>query len=115
MNWLLLGAAVICEVAAALSLKASATAPALFMVVILGYVTAFYLLATLIKRGMTLGVTYGIWGASGVALTAILATLIFGEIFTPTMGVGLLAIIAGVLLVESGSQPAHTQRDNGQP
>jgi small multidrug resistance pump len=52
---------------------------------------------------MALGVAYGIWGASGVALTAILSTFLFGEAFTVAMGAGLLLIIAGVLLVETGS------------
>ena len=105
MTWLCLGCAILCEVAATLSLKGSATVPALYIVVVLGYVAAFLFLTAVLKRGMALGVAYGIWGAAGVALTACLSTAIFGEVFTVAMGIGLACVIAGVLLVETGSRP----------
>lgn len=107
-TWLLLGVAVLSEVAASLSLKGSAQIPALYLVVVVGYVTAFVLLALVLKRGMALGVAYGVWGASGVALTAAASTLIFDEAFTALMGVGLLFIIVGVVTVENGSHTAVT-------
>ena len=54
-----------------------------------------------------LGVAYGIWGALGVATTAVMSSLIFDETLTALMGVGIVLIIAGVLTVELGSQAAH--------
>lgn len=104
MTRLLLMAAILVEVAASLSLKGSASHPVLYVVVITGYVAAFILLAQVLKRGMALGVAYGIWGASGVALTAVLSSLIFGEPLTPLMGAGLALIMVGVLVVETGSR-----------
>ncbi|WP_280344927.1 DMT family transporter [Nocardia neocaledoniensis] len=104
MTWLLLSAAILSEVAASLSLKGSESNPALFVVVVVGYVAAFVFLTAVLKRGLALGAAYGIWGASGVALTAILSSLIFDEAFTLTMGAGLVLVIAGVLLVETGSR-----------
>lgn len=77
--------------------------PALYVVVVLGYLAASVFLTVVLKRGMGLGVAYGIWGAAGVALTACLSTLLFGEAFTVAMGIGLVCIIGGVLLVETGS------------
>ena len=65
MTWLYLACAILCEVAATLSLKGSATAPALYVVVVLGYVGAFLFLTAVLKRGMGLGVAYGIWGGGG--------------------------------------------------
>lgn len=109
MTWLYLAGAVFCELAATLSLKGSASAPWLYVVVVVGYVAAFALLAVVLKRGMGIGTAYGIWGAAGVALTAILSTITFGEPFTALMGFGVVCIIAGVLLVESGSH------DSSQP
>lgn len=103
MTWLLLIGAIASEVAATLSLKASQTTPAFYAVVVLGYLAAFTLIALVLKRGMGLGTAYGIWAASGVALTAVLSTLIFDEAFTPLMGVGIVFIMAGVVLVETGS------------
>ncbi|MFI7530173.1 DMT family transporter [Nocardia salmonicida] len=107
MTWLLLAAAILSEVAASLSLKGSETDPALYAVVVVGYVAAFVFLAAVLKRGLALGVAYGIWGASGVALTAVLSSLLFDEAFTLAMGAGLALVIAGVLLVETGSHPAE--------
>lgn len=111
MTWLFLILAIGSEVAATLSLKGSATAPGLYIVVVLGYFASFVFLTLVLKRGMGLGVAYGIWGAIGVALTATLSTVIFGEAFTLTMGVGLALIIAGVLLVETGSHPKQSVAD----
>lgn len=104
MTWLYLVLAIGCEVAATLSLKGSATAPALYVVVVLGYLASFVFLAVVLKRGMGLGVAYAIWGAAGVALTAALSSVLFGEALTTVMGVGLLCIIGGVVLVETGSR-----------
>lgn len=107
MTWILLIAAIASEVAATLSLKASQTTPAFYAVVVLGYFAAFTLIALVLKRGMGLGIAYGIWAASGVALTAALSSIIFAEAFTPLMGIGIVLIMAGVVLVETGS-PSHT-------
>lgn len=103
IKWVLLIAAIVAEVSASLSLKGSETVPALYVVVVIGYLAAFVFLAATLKRGMPLGVAYGIWGAAGVALTAILSAVIFGEAFTIGMGAGVVLIIAGVLLIETGS------------
>lgn len=106
-RWLYLGAAIACEVTGSLSLKGALDQPALYAVVVIGYLGAFVFLARTLKAGLPLGVAYGIWGATGVALTAGLAALIFGEPLTPLMGAGIAVIIAGVLCVELGSQRAR--------
>jgi small multidrug resistance pump len=106
ITWLYLVAAIVCEVGATLSLKGSESTPLLYGIVAAGYVGAFVFLTLTLKRGLGLGVAYGIWAATGVAATAVLSTLIFGEAFTVTMGVGLVFIIIGVLLVESGAEHA---------
>jgi small multidrug resistance pump len=56
-------------------------------------------------------VAYGVWGACGVALTAVMSLVIFGEPLTPVMGIGIVVMIAGVLCVEPGSQAAHTKAE----
>lgn len=109
IRWGLLLGAVGTEVAATLSLRASMDAHLWLVVVVVGYVLAFTFLAMVLERGMPIGVAYGIWSASGVALTALLAYLLFDEPLTWVMGVGLLAIAAGVLLVELGSDTPARQ------
>lgn len=104
-TWLLLAAAILCEVTASLSLKAALDQPVLYLVVAVGFGAAFALLAAVLRRGMGIGVAYGIWAATGVALTSTLSSVIYGEPFTSLMGVGIVLIISGVLLVELGSRP----------
>ncbi|TCJ00858.1 SMR family transporter [Aeromicrobium sp. IC_218] len=110
-TWLLLLAAVVSEVAASLSLKAALDEPVLYAVVAVGYVTAFALLAVVLARGMALGVAYGVWGALGVASTALLSAAVFDEPLTPVMGAGLALIVAGVLTIELGSQAARRRTE----
>lgn len=105
-TWLLLAGAIACEVTGSLSLRAAVDNPAWYAVVAVGYVSAFALLAQVLRRGMPLGVAYGIWGATGVALTAVLSAVIFGEPFTAVMALGIGLIIGGVLLVDLGSHRA---------
>lgn len=112
--WLLLVLAICTEVTASLSLKGALHHPALYVVVALGYIGAFIALALVLRDGMPLGVAYGIWGASGVALTAIMSTLLFGEPLTAPMIIGIVLVIAGVLCVENGSSaPAAPGRPVG--
>lgn len=110
-KWFLLAGAILLEVTATLSLKGAIDIPWLYAVVITGYIGSFALLGVVLRRGMGLGVAYGIWGASGVALTALLSYVIYGEPITPVMGIGIGLIIVGVLCVELGSQAAHRTRE----
>jgi small multidrug resistance pump len=102
-SWLLLGSAILCEVTATLCLKRALDVPALYAVVIAGYVGAFVMLSFTLKQGLGIGVAYGIWAACGVALTAVASKVIFGEPLTGVMLAGIALIISGVLLVELGA------------
>lgn len=109
MRWLLLSGAILCEVTASLSLKAALDHPLLYLVVVAGFTSAFAFLTGVLRQGMGIGVAYGIWAATGVALTTTLSSVIYGEPFTAVMGLGIALIIGGVLLVELGSHPARSE------
>jgi small multidrug resistance pump len=103
--WLLLAGAILTEVAATLSLRASEglkkkrwIAPVAVL-----YVVAFGLLAIALANGMPVGIAYGIWAACGVALTAIGARVFFRETLTPRMVVGIGLIAVGVFVIEFGA------------
>lgn len=102
--WPLLAGAILSEVAGSVSLKAAIDRPVLYVVVAAGFVTAFVLLAVVLRRGMALGVAYGVWSACGVALTAVMSSVLYGEPFTSLKVLGLALVIAGVLLVEAGAE-----------
>ena len=112
--WPALGGAIISEVSATLALRQALNQPGFYVVVGIGYALAFILLSLTLKAGMPLGVAYGLWGALGVALTALLSMLLFGESVTMLVAVGIALIMAGVLLVEIGAQRAGTQDKDGE-
>ena len=105
-RWALLLGAILTEVTGTLSLRAFQDQRAWLVLVVAGYTASFYLLTKVLRSGVPVGVAYGIWGAAGTALTAILASVIFGDPFTMPIVVGIGLIIAGVLMVEFGSHPA---------
>lgn len=106
--WLLLGGAIVMEVTATLALRATVDHPAWVGLVILGYGGAFVCLALVLREGMPIRVAYGIWAAFGVALTAVLAAVIFDDPFTWLIALGIAVVIVGVLLVELGSHKAES-------
>lgn len=103
-KWILLGCAIGAEVSATLSLKAALDQPAWYVLVAVGYLASFALLDQVLRAGLPLGVAYGIWGAVGVALTAGLSSLIYGDTLTGVMIVGMGLVIVGVLCIELGHQ-----------
>lgn len=113
-RWTLLGTAIAMEVIGTLSLRASQDSSLWLITVVLGYLSAFVLLALTLREGMPVGVAYGIWAASGIALTAVLAAFLFGDSFTVAIGAGIALIIGGVLLVEFGSHRASAQTEAGR-
>lgn len=105
MTWLLLLGAIGFEISGTLSLRASDGFARLGWVfpVVAGYVLSFMLLGLVLKRGMPVGVAYGVWSAVGVVVTAVLARYLFGDPFTWLMGAGVVFIGAGVFLLEFGA------------
>src|SRR5699024_12582588 len=79
----------------------------LYVVVVVGYVLTFALIALTLRRGMGLSVAYGLWGAIGVVLTACASAVLFGEALGALKISGILLIAAGVAVVEFGSQRAR--------
>lgn len=102
MTAALLIAAILSEVTATMSLRASdGFARKVFLAPIVGgYLLAFLFLALALDRGLAVGVAYGTWAASGVAIVAIASRFVFAEPLTKTMGAGIGLIAAGVLVVE---------------
>lgn len=100
MAWLLLGVAIIVEVVATVSLRLSEGFSRLSwtLVVVVGYFTAFFLLAHIV-RSIPLAVTYAVWSGLGTALTAIASVRLFGEQMTPIKVAGLALVVTGVVLL----------------
>ncbi|WP_245645414.1 DMT family transporter [Pseudonocardia acaciae] len=73
------------------------------VLVVLGYGVSFVLLAQVLKRGLAVGVAYGIWSAVGVSLVALIGAMFLGESLTWVQVLGLVLVITGVVAVQSGT------------
>lgn len=100
--WLALAGAIVVEVIATLSLRASDgfRKKAWILPIVAGYVLSFYLLWLSLSLGMLVGIAYGIWTACGVVLVAVIARFLFAESLTWVMVLGIALIVAGVLTIE---------------
>ncbi len=103
-HYLLLACAIVAEVIGTLALKMSDgfTRFVPSVVVVIGYGTAFVLMAQILKFGMPIGMVYAIWASVGIALVAVAGHFLFGDHLTGRTLAGIGLIIAGVVLVESG-------------
>ena len=100
MSYLYLAIAIIAEVIATSSLKASAEFTKLWpsVAVILGYSTAFYFM-TLALRQIPLGITYAIWSGLGIVLVTVVGAVVYNEKPDIPALIGMGLIIAGVLVI----------------
>ena len=102
MTWWALAGAILIEVVATLSLRASDgfRKKAWIIPVTLGYLASFYLLWLSLSLGMPVGIAYGVWTACGVAVVAVIERYLFSEPLTWVMVLGIGLIVAGVLTIE---------------
>lgn len=104
MSWWFLFGAIGTEVFATASLRAAAqpgASWAWWIGVVGGYAAAFGLLYAALSHGTPLSSAYAIWSGVGVALTAVVAWVVFGERLTPGAIIGIVLIVAGVVLLET--------------
>lgn len=105
-----LAVAIVFEVIATLSLKQALSTPWVYGIVVGGYIATFVCLDRTLRLGMPIGVAYGIWGAIGVAATALGSFVLYSEPLTPLMIAGIGVIIAGVLCIELGGRTNRRER-----
>lgn len=105
--WLCLSIAIVSEVIATSALKASEgfsrLAPS--VIVVVGYLVAFYFLALTLKT-IPVGVAYAIWSGAGVALIALVGWLVFGQRLDAPALIGMALIVSGVIVMQVFSKTA---------
>lgn len=104
-HWIFLSIAIISEVIATSFLKASEGFTRLWpsLVVIVGYVLAFYLLSLTLKT-IQVGVAYAIWSGAGLVLIALSGWIFFGQPLDIPAVIGLVLIVAGIVVINMFSQ-----------
>lgn len=105
---LLLGTAILSEVAATLALRASDgfSRPLPVAVVIVGYGLSFWLLALALKH-IPVSLTYAIWSGVGTALIAVGGVVAFGESMNTMKLLSLAVIVLGVAGLSAAGGGAH--------
>ena len=108
MHWILLLLAIVGEVIGTTALKASDGFTKLgpSIVVLVGYVIAFYFLSLVLKV-MPVGIAYAVWAGLGVALVTLIGWLVFGQKLDLAAMVGISLIVAGVLVLNLFSSASH--------
>lgn len=99
-QWILLAIAIVSEVIATSCLKATEGFTRLWpsLVVIIGYLLAFYFLSLTLKT-IPVGVAYAIWSGVGVVLIALSGWLFLGQSLDMPAVIGLSLIVAGVFVI----------------
>jgi small multidrug resistance pump len=95
-----LGIAILAEVIATSSLKATAqfTRPWPSLLVIVGYATAFYSLS-LSLRSIPVGIAYAIWSGLGIVLVATAGYVLYQQKLDLPALLGLAMILGGCLVI----------------
>lgn len=103
MAWLLLAIAIAAEIFGTLSLKASDGLSKLLpsLGVLLGYATAFTLMAISLKK-LDVGITYAIWSGVGIIGAAVGGVVLFDQQLSRMTIVGMGIIILGVIIMNLG-------------
>lgn len=99
-HWIYLAIAIVAEVIATSALKASNEFTRLVptIIVVTGYLTAFYFL-TLSLRVIPVGIAYAIWAGLGIVLIAVISWIMYGQKLDLPALLGMGLIISGVLVI----------------
>ena len=99
-HWIFLALAIISEVIATSFLKAAEGFTRVWpsLVVVIGYLLAFYLLS-LTLRTIPVGVAYAIWSGVGIVLIALSGWLFLGQSLDLPALIGLALISVGVMVI----------------
>ncbi|MCB5191705.1 multidrug efflux SMR transporter [Methylobacillus arboreus] len=99
-NWIYLSIAILSEVIATSALNASEgfTRPVPSILVVVGYLLAFYFLS-LTLRTIPVGVAYAIWSGLGIILISVVAAVLYGQKLDFAAMMGMALIVAGVIVM----------------
>ena len=105
--WLWLTVAIVAETIATSALKAADgfSKPLPSVLVVAGYLTAFWCLS-LALRTIPVGIAYAVWAGAGIVLIALIAWLLYGQkLDTPAL-LGIALIGAGIIVLNLFSKSA---------
>ena len=99
-NWIFLCVSIIAEVIATSALKSSEgfSKPIASVIVVLGFIIAFYCLSLTLKT-IPVGIAYAIWSGVGIVLVTTIAWIVFDQKLDVWGIIGIALIMSGVLVL----------------
>nr|WP_152525676.1 multidrug/spermidine efflux SMR transporter subunit MdtJ [Siccibacter turicensis] len=109
--WILLGLAIVAEITGTLAMKWASVSDGSggFFLMLVMISTSYIFLAFSIKR-IALGVAYALWEGIGIVLITLFSVWLFDESLSGMKLAGIATLIAGILLIKSGSSMPRSGR-----
>ena len=100
-SWLILLAAVVCEVAGTSAIKYSEgfTKAIPSIIVFVGFGLAFYLLSITLKV-LPIGIVYAVWSGLGIVFISFIGHFVFQQRLDAPAFIGVVFILAGVVIMQ---------------
>lgn len=111
-NWILLALAIVAEITGTLSMKwASVSDGNTGFILMLVMIALSYIFLSFAVKKIALGVAYALWEGIGIVLITLFSVLLFDESLTVMKAAGLATLIAGIVLIKSGTRkPAKANK-----
>ena len=111
--WILLALAIVAEITGTLSMKwASVSDGSTGFILMLVMITLSYIFLSFAVKKIALGVAYALWEGVGILLITLFSVTIFDETLTTMKIAGLTTLVAGIVLIKSGTRkPAKQQKE----
>ncbi|CFR09265.1 multidrug/spermidine efflux SMR transporter subunit MdtJ [Yersinia massiliensis] len=113
--WIFLGLAIVAEIIGTLSMKyASVSGEMMGHIVMYFMITGSYILLALAVKKVALGVAYALWEGIGILIITIFSVLWFDESLSAMKIAGLATLVAGIMLVKSGTRKPKKPSDQNR-
>ena len=108
--WILLALAIVSEITGTLALKwASVGGGHAGFILMLVMISLSYIFLSFAVKKIALGVAYALWEGIGILLITLFSVLIFDETLTTMKIAGLTTLVAGIVLIKSGTRKPTKQ------
>ncbi|MEG1210719.1 MAG: multidrug/spermidine efflux SMR transporter subunit MdtJ [Leclercia sp.] len=109
--WILLALAIVAEITGTLSMKwASVSDGHSGYILMLVMISISYIFLAFAVKKIALGVAYALWEGVGIFLITLFSVVLFDESLSPMKIAGLTTLVAGILLIKSGTRKPAKQR-----
>ncbi|HAV0410937.1 TPA: multidrug/spermidine efflux SMR transporter subunit MdtJ [Salmonella enterica] len=103
--WILLALAIATEITGTLAMKwASVGNSNAGFILMLMMITLSYIFLSFAVKKIALGVAYALWEGIGILFITIFSVLLFDEALSTMKIAGLLTLVAGIVLIKSGTR-----------